>query len=344
MELHDTTQTRWTARLRGDRAGDAARRARPDDPRHRAAGDRRRPRAASATSRGSSPPTWSPPPPRRRCGASSATATGASCCSRSRWPCSSPPPRCAARRRTSRQLIVLRVVQGVAAGGLMTLAMAGVGDLVAPRERGRYQGYIAATFAVATSSGRCSAALLVDHASWRWVFFVNLPLGLVALAGLRLRLPASETEPARRPLDVLGAALLAAATSALMLACIWGGDRYAWDSPTILGLIGADGRARRRRWSRRERRAADPIVPLRLLRTPVVAVGELGAVPGHRRAVRDHRVRAAVPADDHRREPHRGGPAARPGDARHHDLDARCRAAASRAPAATSASRSPASR
>ena len=85
------------------------------------------------------------------------------------------------------QLIVLRLVQGAAAGGLMTLAMATVGDLVAPRERGRYQGYIAATFAVATIVGPLIGGTLVDHASWRWVFFVNLPLGVVALAGLDLR-------------------------------------------------------------------------------------------------------------------------------------------------------------
>src|ERR687887_973429 len=88
------------------------------------------------------------------------------------------------------ELIALRTVQGAAAGGLMALAMAVVGDLVAPRERGRYQGYIAAAFAVATVVGPLLGGALVQGASWRWVFFVNLPIGLVALIGLRLRLPA----------------------------------------------------------------------------------------------------------------------------------------------------------
>ena len=81
----------------------------------------------------------------------------------------------------------------------MTLAMAAVGDLVAPRERGRYQGYIAATFAVATIVGPLIGGVLVEHASWRWVFLVNLPLGAAALAGLHLRLPAPEAARPRPP-------------------------------------------------------------------------------------------------------------------------------------------------
>ena len=169
------------------------------------------------------------------------------------------------------QLIGLRLVQGAAAGGLMSLAMAAVGDLVAPRERGRYQGYIAGAFAVATVVGPLLGGLLVQQASWRWVFFVNLPLGVVALAGLSLRLPAPDTERPDRPLDTLGAALLAGATSALMLTCIWGGERYAWDSVTMLALI-ASTVLLSGTLLMRERHAADPIVPFHLLRTPAVAV------------------------------------------------------------------------
>ena len=169
------------------------------------------------------------------------------------------------------QLVVLRFVQGTAAGGLMTLAMAAVGDLVAPRERGRYQGYIAATFAVATIVGPLLGGLLTEQASWRFVFFVNLPVGAAALAGLAARLPAPATERPERPLDVAGAALLAGATSAFMLACIWGGERYAWGSAPILGLIIAT-LAMAAALILRERRVPDPIVPLRLLRTRAVAV------------------------------------------------------------------------
>src|SRR4051812_32932293 len=168
-------------------------------------------------------------------------------------------------------LVVARVVQGAAAGGLMSLAMAAVGDLVSPRERGRYQGYIAATFAVATVAGPLVGGLLVEHVSWRWVFYVNLPIGIAALAGLRLRLPAPDVERPAQPLDALGAALLAAATSALMLACIWGGDRYGWGSPAILSLLGG-GALLATALVLRERRAADPIVPLDLLRTRTVAI------------------------------------------------------------------------
>jgi EmrB/QacA subfamily drug resistance transporter len=169
------------------------------------------------------------------------------------------------------QLVVLRAVQGAAAGGLMTLAMAAVGDLVAPRERGRYQGYIAATFATATIIGPLLGGVLVQHAGWRWVFLVNLPVGALALAGLSLRLPAGEPRRADGRLDMLGAALLAGATSAFMLACIWGGGRYAWGSAPILALAAAAVMLAAVLVAH-ERRATDPVVPFHLLRTRVVAV------------------------------------------------------------------------
>jgi MFS family permease len=157
----------------------------------------------------------------------------------------------------------------------MSLAMAAVGDLVSPRERGRYQGYIAIAFALATVVGPLIGGVLVEHASWRWVFYVNLPVGAVALAGLYFKLPAPE--PAHQPakqLDLAGAGLLAGSTIALMLACIWGGDRYAWGSATIIALI-AGGVALAVALVDRERRVADPIVPLNLLRMRPVAVSSV---------------------------------------------------------------------
>ena len=171
--------------------------------------------------------------------------------------------------QTITELIVLRGAQGIAAGGLMTLAMAAVGDLVDPRERGRYQGYIAAAFAGATVVGPLVGGLLADHASWRWVFYVNVPVGIAALVALRATFPATPPAGARQRLDATGAALLAAATSALLLACVWGGERYAWDSATIVGLLGATA-ALAAGLVVRERRTADPIVPLGMLRSRTV--------------------------------------------------------------------------
>jgi MFS family permease len=171
-------------------------------------------------------------------------------------------------------LIVSRAAQGVAAGGLMTLAMAAVGDLVSPRERGRYQGYIAVAFVLATVVGPFIGGVLVEHASWRWVFYVNLPVGAAALAGLYFKLPAAQTAAGRAPLDVAGAILLAGSTIALMLACIWGGVRYAWGSPTIDALI-ADGVALALALVTGERRVPDPTVPLNLLRMRPVAVSSV---------------------------------------------------------------------
>jgi MFS family permease len=173
------------------------------------------------------------------------------------------------------QLVGLRMVQGAAAGGLMTLAMAAVGDLVSPRERGRYQGYIAAVFAIATVVGPLIGGVLVESTSWRWVFLVNLPVGIAALAGLSLRLPAPPVERPAAPLDLLGAAILALTTTALMLTCIWGGDRFAWDSVPVIGLAAATIVFAGALFVR-ERRAADPIVPFHLLRSKPVAVASAG--------------------------------------------------------------------
>jgi EmrB/QacA subfamily drug resistance transporter len=168
------------------------------------------------------------------------------------------------------ELIAFRALQGVGAGGVMTLAMATVGDLVEPRERGRYQGYIQVVFVLASLVGPLLGGVLVDHLSWRWVFYVNLPIGAVALAVLsaNLHLPA-QRRPAR--IDFLGAALLAATVTTTLLVTVWGGDRFGWGSPEILGLaMGSLTLLGAFIWQ--ERRAPEPVLPLRLFGDRVFVV------------------------------------------------------------------------
>lgn len=173
------------------------------------------------------------------------------------------------------QLIAARAVQGLAAGGLMALAMASVGDLVDPRERPRWQGRIAAAFSVAAVVGPLIGGLLVDHASWRWVFYVNLPIGLLALAGVLSKLPAGTRAEQRGPLDVSGAMLVAAASGAALLILSLGGHQLDWGSAVMFGLA-AIAIAGATLFVLRERRAADPLVPLGMLATPVVRVASAG--------------------------------------------------------------------
>src|SRR5437764_5756932 len=168
------------------------------------------------------------------------------------------------------ELIAFRALQGVGAGGVMTLATAGVADLVPPRERGRYQGYIQLTFLLASLAGPLLGGLFVDQLSWRWAFYVNVPIGLLALAVLSAYLPA----PAERrdaKIDASGAALLASTVVAVLLVATWGGNEYAWSSPQIVGLmIGALILLAGFLW--RERGAAEPVLPLRLFRDRVFVV------------------------------------------------------------------------
>ena len=177
--------------------------------------------------------------------------------------------------QTLGQLIAARAVQGLAAGGLMALAMASVGDLVDPRERPRWQGRIAASFAAAAVAGPLIGGLLVEHASWRWVFYVNLPIGLLALVGVQRRLPAGTKVAERRPFDIGGALLLAVASGAALLVLSLGGHQLDWGSPSILALalVAVAGAVA---FARRERHASDPVVPLSLLAAPVVRVASAG--------------------------------------------------------------------
>ena len=168
------------------------------------------------------------------------------------------------------QLIGFRALQGLGAGGLMTLAMAIVAEIVSPRERGRYQGYIQMVFVIASVAGPLLGGAFADHLSWRWVFYVNLPIGAAALSLIvsSLHLPVERT---RVRVDYLGAALLAGGLTCFLLLTTWGGRQYAWDSVEIAGLaVGA--LALLAAFVAQERRAPEPILPLRLFREPVFVV------------------------------------------------------------------------
>ncbi|HSW66852.1 MAG TPA: MDR family MFS transporter [Bacillota bacterium] len=140
------------------------------------------------------------------------------------------------------QLIAFRAIQGLGAGGLMSLTMTIIGDMVAPRERGRYTGLFGMVFGVGSVIGPLVGGYLTDpHAllwlttSWRWVFYINLPVGIAALLVIQkvLHLP---KHTLKHKIDYAGAALMVGAASALLLFTAWGGREYAWSSPTIIGL------------------------------------------------------------------------------------------------------------
>jgi EmrB/QacA subfamily drug resistance transporter len=168
------------------------------------------------------------------------------------------------------ELIAFRALQGVGAGGVMTLASASVADLVPPRERGRYQGYIQITFLLASLVGPLLGGLFVDQLSWRWAFYVNVPIGAVALTVLLAYLPAGTHRRASR-IDYAGAALLAGLVVAILLIVSWGGSQYAWGSPEMLALI-AGAVALLIAFIGRERSAAEPVLPLRLFGDRVFTV------------------------------------------------------------------------
>lgn len=168
------------------------------------------------------------------------------------------------------QLIAFRAVQGLGGGGLMVLSMAIVGDVVAPRERGRYQGLFGAVFGATSVLGPLLGGLFTQHLSWRWVFYVNLPVGVVALAVIAtaLRIP---RRTAQHVIDYLGTFLIAAVATCLILVASLGGTTWGWGSAQIVGLI-LLGVGLAVAFVAVERRAAEPVLPLKLFRIRTFAL------------------------------------------------------------------------
>ncbi|MFI8945533.1 DHA2 family efflux MFS transporter permease subunit [Streptomyces sp. NPDC053750] len=162
------------------------------------------------------------------------------------------------------ELIAFRALQGLGGGGLMVLSMAIVGDLVSPRERGRYQGLFGAVFGATSVLGPLLGGVFTEHLSWRWVFYINLPIGIVALAVIAavLHIPRRAT---RHVIDYLGTLLIASVATCLVLVASLGGTTWAWGSPQIVGLA-VLGVVLAAVFVAVERRAAEPVLPLKLFR------------------------------------------------------------------------------
>ncbi|MFB8394922.1 MDR family MFS transporter [Streptomyces yangpuensis] len=165
------------------------------------------------------------------------------------------------------QLIGFRAIQGLGAGGLMVGVMAIIGDLIPPRERGKYQGMMAGVMALAMIGGPLVGGTITDHMGWRWSFYINLPLGAVALAMVTAVLHLPKPAERQRPkIDYLGAALLTVAITSTVLVTTWGGTEYAWGSAEIIGLI-AVGVLTTAAFLYVETRAAEPVMPLHIFRS-----------------------------------------------------------------------------
>ncbi|MFF0744109.1 MDR family MFS transporter [Streptomyces sp. NPDC004111] len=163
------------------------------------------------------------------------------------------------------QLIGFRAVQGLGAGGLMVGVMAIIGDLIPPRERGKYQGMMAGVMALAMIGGPLVGGAITDHLGWRWSFYINVPLGAVALAMIVSVLHLPKKERGKGKIDYLGAGLLTIGITAIVLVTTWGGTEYAWGSGLILGLI-ATGLVAIAAFLFVETKASEPIIPLHIFR------------------------------------------------------------------------------
>jgi EmrB/QacA subfamily drug resistance transporter len=186
--------------------------------------------------------------------------------------------------RSLDQLIAFRALQGVGGGGLMALTSAVVADMVPPRQRGRYVGYLGGILALATVAGPLLGGFFVDHLTWRWIFYVNIPLGVAAFVVIGTVLHLPPKPHSGRRMDYPGAALLVAAVSGAVLVASWGGTEHPWGSPLILGLAGATALALSAFIlveRRIQRGGGSPLLPLDLFANPVIAVtSAVGVIAG----------------------------------------------------------------
>jgi len=172
--------------------------------------------------------------------------------------------------RSLTQLIFFRFLQGLGGGGIIVSTQASLGDIVPARERGRYQGIFGAVFGVSSIAGPLLGGFFTTHLSWRWIFYINLPLGALALGVLAVTLPAT-AERLRRKIDYAGAALLAGALTAIVLLTDVGGTAAPWSSPLVIGL-GIAGAFLLAAFVLVERRSSEPVLPLALFRNAVFTV------------------------------------------------------------------------
>src|SRR6266705_3094744 len=177
------------------------------------------------------------------------------------------------------ELIVFRAIQGLGGGGLIVTTQAVVGDIVPPRDRGRYQGIFGAVFGLASIAGPLLGGYFTTHLLWRWIFYINLPVGIAALVVLAATLP-SLSRRASRAIDYVGAGLLAVMLSSITLVSDLGGTAYPWSSPLMLGLI-ATAIVSLGLFAFVERKIAEPVLPLHLFRQQTfVITSAVGLIVG----------------------------------------------------------------
>ncbi len=174
------------------------------------------------------------------------------------------------------QLIAARALQGVGGGALISMSQAIIADVISPRERGRYQVYMSGVWALASLGGPVMGGLFVEYLSWRWVFWINLPLGVLGLMLCNNPLKKLVVRRQQPRIDYLGAAILVPAVVSLLLVASWGGTEFAWASPEILGLIGV-GILLAAAFALQELRAPEPLLPPRLFIDPIIRIASFNS-------------------------------------------------------------------